>query len=211
MTALHPAGSDREGQSRKNLWPPPEGSADPILGDRDPLVKMLIEIAATQDGMLEDHLLLVNRVGLHSCSDYCLRTPRHPEPGLQPRERVCRMEFGGEFRPGKKVQNCTEIVEDHNKAPRLEMPRGHRLVQHSCYQLQSWRADGDVVVVVVVSGTAGTRKVICHQVPSEVGEASVWGQWCNTGDHSNGECCLSRSRQYSSQLFRNPNRGKVLQ
>ena len=44
--ALHPAGSDREGQSRKDLWPP-EGSADLILGDRDPLVKMLMEIAAT--------------------------------------------------------------------------------------------------------------------------------------------------------------------
>ncbi|KAK2571016.1 hypothetical protein P5673_003555 [Acropora cervicornis] len=82
MTALHPAGSDREGQSRKDLWPPPEGSADPILDDRDPLLKMLMEITATQDGMLEDHLLLVNRVGLHSCSDNFLRTPRHPEPGF---------------------------------------------------------------------------------------------------------------------------------
>ena len=57
-------------------------------------MKMLMGIAATQDAILEDHLLLVNRVGLHSCSDYCLRTPRHPEQGLQPRERVCRMEFG---------------------------------------------------------------------------------------------------------------------
>ena len=123
MTALHPAGSDEEGQPRKDLWPPPEGSADPISEDRDPLVKMLMEMAATQDAILEDHLLLVNRVGLHSCSDYCLTTPRHPEPGLQPRERVCRMEFGSEFHPGKKLRNSPEIVEDHNGAPRLEMPR----------------------------------------------------------------------------------------
>ena len=86
LTALHPAGSDQEGQSRKDLWPQLEGLADPILGDREPLVKMLMEIAATQDGMLEDHLLLVNRVGLPSWSDHCLRTPRHSEPGLQPRE-----------------------------------------------------------------------------------------------------------------------------
>ena len=78
MTALHPAGSDEEGQPRKDLWPPPEGSADPISEDRDPLVKMLMEMAATQDTILEDHLLLVRRVGLHSCSDYFLRTPRHP-------------------------------------------------------------------------------------------------------------------------------------
>ena len=65
-------------------------------------MKMLKQIAATQEAILEDHLALVNRVGLHSYSEYCLRTPRHPEQGLQPRERVCRMEFGSEFRPGKK-------------------------------------------------------------------------------------------------------------
>ena len=149
MTALHPAGNAEEGQPRKDLWPPPEGTAEPISDDRDPLVKMLMEIAATQDAILEDHLLLVNRVGLHSCSDYCLRTPRHPEQGLQPRERVCRMEFGSEFRPGKKIHSTPEIVEDHNGAPRLEMPRDHpRVVQHSRYQLQSWRANGDVSLIL---------------------------------------------------------------
>ena len=85
--------------------------------------------------MLEDHLLLVNRLGLHSCSDYCLRTPRHPEPGLQPRERVCRMEFGSEFCPGKKLRNGPKIVGDHNRAPRLEMPRDHpHVVQHYRYR-----------------------------------------------------------------------------
>ncbi|CAH3045930.1 unnamed protein product, partial [Porites lobata] len=42
------------------------------------------------------------------------------------------MEFGSEFRPGKKVHSNPEIVEDHNGAPRLEMPRDHpRVVQHS--------------------------------------------------------------------------------
>ena len=110
---------------------------------------MLVEMAATQDAKLEDHLLLVNQVGLHSCSDYCLRTPRHPEPGLQPRERVCRMEFGSEFHPGKKVRNSPEIVEDQNRAPHVEMPRDHpRLVQHSRYQLQSRRANGDVSLIL---------------------------------------------------------------
>ena len=149
MTALHPAGSDEEGQPRKDLWPLPEGSADPISSDKDPLVKMLLEIAATQNAILEDHLLLVNRVELHSCSDYCLRTPRHPEPGLQPRERVCRMEFGSEFSPGKKLRNDPEVMGDHNGAPRLEMPRDHpRLVQHSRYQTQSWRANGDASLIL---------------------------------------------------------------
>ena len=41
MTALHPTGSDEEGQPRKDLWHPPKGSADPISEDTDPLVKML--------------------------------------------------------------------------------------------------------------------------------------------------------------------------
>ena len=149
MTALHPAGSDEEGKPRKDLWPLPEGSADPIPNDQDPLVKMLLDIASTQDAILEDHLLWVNRVGLHSCSDYCLRTPRHPEQGLQPNERVCRMEFGSEFHPGKKLRREPEIVNDHNGAPGLEMPRDHpRVIQHSRYQLQSWRANGDVSLIL---------------------------------------------------------------
>ena len=163
MTALHPAGSDEEGQARNDLWSPPEGSADPISDERDPLVKMLLEIAATQNAILEDHLFLVNRVGLHSCSDYCLRTPRHPEPGLQPRERVCRMEFGNEFCPGKKLRNDPEIVGDHNGAPRLEMPCDHpRVVQHSRYQIQSWRANGDVSLILSNSppGNPSTDDII---------------------------------------------------
>ena len=149
MTASHPAGSDEKGQPRKDLWPPPEGSAVEISHERDPLVKMLLEIAATQNAILEDHLLLGNRVGLHSCSDYCLRTPRLPEPGMQPRERVCRMEFGSEFSPGKKLRNDPEIVGDHNGAPRLEMPRDHpRVVQRSRYQMQFWRANGDASLIL---------------------------------------------------------------
>ena len=42
-----------------------------------------------------------------------------------------------------------EIEEDHNRATRLEMPRVHpRVVQHSRYQLQSWRASGDVSLLL---------------------------------------------------------------
>ena len=122
MTALHPAGSDEENQPRKDLWPAPEGTAEPVSNERDPLLKMLMEVATTQDGILEDHLLLVNRVGLHSCSDYYLRTPLHSEPGLQPKERTCHMEFGSEFQPGKKLRSAPDIVRDHNCAARLEMP-----------------------------------------------------------------------------------------
>ena len=85
IAVLHPAGSDEEAEPRKGLWPLPEGSTDPISDDRDPLVKMLMETVATQDAMLEDHMLLVNCVGLHITAyylDYCLRTPRHPKEEL---------------------------------------------------------------------------------------------------------------------------------
>ena len=50
---------------------------------------------------------------------------------------------------GEKLRNSPEIVEDHNGALRLEMPRDHpRLVQHSRYQLQSWRANGDMSLIL---------------------------------------------------------------
>ena len=40
-------------------------------------------------------------------------------------------------------------MEDHNVAPHLEMPRDHPpVVQHSRYQLQSWRANGDVSLIL---------------------------------------------------------------
>ena len=62
------------------------------------------------------------------------------------------MEFGSEFQPGKKLRNAPDVVEDHNGAPRLEMPRDHpRVVQHSHYQVQCWRANCDVSVILFSS------------------------------------------------------------
>jgi len=50
---------------------------------------------------------------------------------------------------GKKLCNGPEIVEDHNGAPCLEMPRVHpRVVQQSRYQIQSWRANEDVSLIL---------------------------------------------------------------
>ena len=59
------------------------------------------------------------------------------------------MEFGSKFFPGKKLRNDPEIVGDHNGAHRLEMPRDHpRVVYHSRYQIQSWRANWDVSLIL---------------------------------------------------------------
>ena len=82
-------------------------------------------------------------------SDYCLRIPRHSEKGLQPNEIVCSMKFGSEFCLGKKLHSEPEIGNDHNGALRLEMPRNNpRVIQHSTYQSQSWRANGDVSLIL---------------------------------------------------------------
>lgn len=59
------------------------------------------------------------------------------------------MEFGSEFNQAKELHDIVEIVNDRNGAPRLELPCDHiHVVQHSRYQLQSWRANGDVSLIV---------------------------------------------------------------
>ena len=77
MTACHPAGKDCDGNPRKDLWPPPEGSAPAPPEEKNPLVKLLTDVSHSQECLLEDHLLLTNRINLHRCSDYCLTTPKN--------------------------------------------------------------------------------------------------------------------------------------
>ena len=58
MTAIHPAGKDESGNSRKNLWPPPEGTAPAPPEDKNLLIKLLTDVSSNQDSLLEDHILL---------------------------------------------------------------------------------------------------------------------------------------------------------
>ncbi|XP_021371429.1 uncharacterized protein LOC110466321 [Mizuhopecten yessoensis] len=76
MTACHPAGKDETGNSKKDLWPPPEGTGPPPPEEKNPLLKLLMDVSESQESLLEDHLLLTNRVNIHRCSDYCLRLPK---------------------------------------------------------------------------------------------------------------------------------------
>ena len=138
LTALHPAGSDPEGKPRKNLWPPPHGTAPPPPEDKNPLVKLLTDVANSQESLLEDHLLLTNRINIHKCSDYCLRNAKNGT-------RTCRMEFGKEGDGGKPLRSEPAIVSDKNGSLRLEMARDHpTMVQHSRIHTQAWRANGDI-------------------------------------------------------------------
>ena len=146
MTASHPAGVDENGQPRKDFWPPPEGSAEPPSEEQNPLFKLFMDISKNQQTILEDHLLLTNKINIHRCSDYCLRKPKQHK---RVNEKVCRMEFGTPSNPGKTLRTSPAIVKDKNGSLRLEMVRDHpMLVQHSQLHTQAWRANGDVSVIL---------------------------------------------------------------
>ncbi|XP_060572109.1 uncharacterized protein LOC132730247 [Ruditapes philippinarum] len=99
MTASHPAGQDDKGCPRKDLWAPPEGTAEPPAEEHNPSLKLLMDTSESQESLLEDYLHLCNRINIHSCSDYCLRK--------KGQDRVCRMEFGSERMPGKALRDKT--------------------------------------------------------------------------------------------------------
>ena len=146
LSASHPAGADNSGNSRKNLWPPPEGTAPAPPEEKNPLVKLLMDVSENEETLLEDYLLLTNRVNIHRCSDYCLRKKGKGD-------KMCRMEFGTENAPGKTLRQAPEIVKDKNGSLRLEMERDHpMLVQNSKFMTQGWRANGDLSVILSKSG-----------------------------------------------------------
>ena len=149
MSASNPAGNDDDGNPRKDLWPPPEGTAPAPPEEKHPLVKLLMDTSSSQDSLLEDYLLLANRINIYWCSDYCLRQ-RGPI-----KEKTCRMEFGTLSLPAKELRNKPAIVRDKNKSMRLEMPRDHpRLIQNSRLHTQGWRANGDISIIFSKSDPA---------------------------------------------------------
>jgi predicted RNA-binding protein with PUA domain len=62
MSASHPAGNGDDGNPRKDRWPPPEGTAPAPPEEKNLLVKLLMDTYSSQDSLLEDHLLLTNRI-----------------------------------------------------------------------------------------------------------------------------------------------------
>ena len=60
MTANYSAGKDESGNARKNLLPPPEGTAPAPPEDKNPLNKLLTDVSSNQEFLQEDHILLSN-------------------------------------------------------------------------------------------------------------------------------------------------------
>jgi hypothetical protein len=67
LTASHPAGKDENGNPNKiTFWFPPEGTAPLPPEEKNPLIKLLMDISSSQESLLEDHLLLTNRFNIHA-------------------------------------------------------------------------------------------------------------------------------------------------
>ncbi|KAH3883662.1 hypothetical protein DPMN_007622 [Dreissena polymorpha] len=113
MIAMHPAGSDASGNPNKDLWPPPEGNAPAPPESKNPLFKLFMDVSQSEYSILEDHLLLTNKINLHRCSSYCLVSKK----GMK--HKVCRMEFGSENMQGKAIRDSPAIVKDKNGSLRL--------------------------------------------------------------------------------------------
>ena len=146
LTAMHPAGKNEDGTSRKDMWPPPEGTAPLPPEETNPLLKLLMDVSETQESVAQDHFLLTNRINLHRCSNYCLRNPRGK---TSDKTKLCRMEFGSVEKPGKPLRSEPAIVKDKNNCDRLELERDHpMLVQHSQFHTQGWRANGDISLIL---------------------------------------------------------------
>ncbi|XP_021372501.1 uncharacterized protein LOC110462720 [Mizuhopecten yessoensis] len=105
ISASHPAGKDHNGESKKNLWPLPEGTAPAPPEQDNPLQKLLIDVSSTQESLLEAYILLTNRVNLHRCSEtYCLKRTKTRN------KKLCRMEFP------KPLRSVPAIVHDKNNS-----------------------------------------------------------------------------------------------
>ena len=204
MTASHPAGKDNNGNPRKDLWCPPEGTAPPPPENMNPLVKLMMDISDSQNSILEDHILLTNRINIHRCSDYCLRPPRNNKTG----EKSCRMGFGTVENPGRPLITSPCFVQDRNNSLRLEMPRDHpMLVQHSQYHTQGWRANGDISLIIgtsdpsnpSVSDIMSVEKYICSYAckgnESTGATADLFNDMINTTDDTSGATARSLCTQ----------------
>ena len=114
MSELHPAGNDEDEQPRKDLCPPPVGTAESISNDRDPLVKMLLQIAGTQDAILQDYLLLVNRDGGPQLLRLLLENSSPSGARIAAVKTRMSVEDWKRVPPREKVHSNLEIVKDHN-------------------------------------------------------------------------------------------------
>ena len=84
--------NNKDGSSRKEFWTPLGGTATLPPDETNPLLKLFMDVSYSQESILQDHLLLTNRINLHRCSHYCLRKPHSTASNNG--KKVCRIGFG---------------------------------------------------------------------------------------------------------------------
>ena len=109
MPASHPAGTCVDCCSRKDLWSRPEGTTLDPPDEKNQLIKLLMDVSDTQESLLEDHLLLTNKININRCSAFCWTKPKR---GQNQGQKVCPMEFGPKNMPRKILRDTPAIVKD---------------------------------------------------------------------------------------------------
>ena len=157
FVSMHPGGGqesvtesgNREWVPNRDKWAAPEGTQPPP--DCNPLAKNLDQVTSQEGGVSELHTSLVNRVALHRCNGYCLRSKKKKDG--QNQNKYCRFHFG-HLNPetkkttGKEIHPFKAIVTE-GEHPRYEGPRDHpRLIMHVKSRLLSWSANCDTQPIV---------------------------------------------------------------
>ena len=161
FVSMHPAGGEEISDENKNKmwipdktkWSPPEGTQD--APSKNPLSISLSKVFERNAGLDAQHVLMVNRVALHKCSNYCLRSKSKNGEFV----KYCRFHFGEQDQISKKVSGketrpYNALITDDTH-PRYEGPRDHpRLIMHIKAKLLTWLANCDTQPIIHENITA---------------------------------------------------------
>ena len=158
FVSMHPAGgetvSDCDGNqvwiADKSKWPMPEGTCKPP--PHNPLTKEISSVLHLINGIQDMYLEICNKIGLHKCSSYCLRSAKLKDI-VDILRKICRFHFG-EYDKEKKVSSGKVEHPFHptvtkGEHPRYEGRRDHpRFLQNMKARLLSWKANCDTQVII---------------------------------------------------------------
>ena len=164
FVSMHPAGGhqeidvsgNRSWLPNKNQWAAPEGTQP--APDYNPLNQELHDICRSDGGIAKHHTFLDNRVGLHKCNGYCLRTKKTKGPMVdnvrtEMHSKYCRFHFAKQNSEtkevsGKEIHPFKPVISE-GEYPKYDGPRDHpRLIQHVKARLISWLANCDTQVII---------------------------------------------------------------
>ena len=117
----------------------------------NPLTLSVTNLLANGKSLYEQHTHLVNRVGLHKCNGYCLRSKSDKKKSEC--VKYCRFHYGEQDKitkktPGKEIHPFQPKITEGTH-PRYEGPIDHpRMIMHIREQLLTWLANCDTQVII---------------------------------------------------------------